>query len=213
MQRQSASTQHSRRDKVLPTELANYRSDDPRRSSEQIIPRGWRDKIGSALKKSALIRYALRVQSGKPSPLAPWWRLSFASGHVSLQARFCHEVRIDLIWPCRWARLGWARRVPSGELRASGRPTIRPKKRPQPRGELRPPRQLGVLRRLRLRHEWQPRNPAPVCSRCTGTVQTSSNKETAPARAEAVCYRLLVMVSGSRTRVQNLSARKSFRAR
>src|SRR6266403_210795 len=93
---------------------------------------GRRDKIGSALKKSALIRSALRVQSGKPSPLAPWWRLSFASGHVSLQARFCHEVRIDLIWPCRWARLGWARRVPSGELRASGRPTIRPSKRNGP---------------------------------------------------------------------------------
>ena len=87
MQRQSASTQYSRRDKVLPTELANYRSDDPRRPREQIIPRGWRDKIGSALKKSALIRYAFvnrspsrswrpseegsRVQSGKPSPLAP----------------------------------------------------------------------------------------------------------------------------------------------
>ena len=148
MQRQSASTQYSRRDKVLPTELANYRSDDPRRPSEQIIPRGWRDKIGSALKKSALIRYAFinrkpltvlatfrrgsRVQSRKPSPLAPWWRLSFASGHVSFQARFCHEGRIDLIWPCRWARLGWARRVPSGELRASGRPTIRPPKETAP---------------------------------------------------------------------------------
>ena len=149
MQRQSASTQYSRRDKVLPTELANYRSDDQRRPSEQIIPRGWRDKIGSALKKSALIRYAFiyrkplmvlatfrrgghayRVESRQRS--SQWWRLSFASGHVSFQARFCHEGRIDLIWPCRWARLGWARRVPSGELRASGRPTIRPSKRNGP---------------------------------------------------------------------------------
>ena len=144
MQRQSASTQHSRRDKVLPTELANYRSDDPRRSSEQIIPRGWRDKIGSALKKSArslplyinrkpltvlaTFRRGSRVQSGSRHR-SPHGRGSFASGHVSFQARFCHEVRIDLIWPCRWARLGWARRVPSGELRASGRPTIRPSKR------------------------------------------------------------------------------------
>jgi hypothetical protein len=31
-----------------------------------------------------------------------------------------------LIWPCRWARLGWARRVPSGELRASGRFQLTP---------------------------------------------------------------------------------------
>ena len=122
--------------------------------------------------------------------------------------------RFDLAMPLGQAWLG-----PTCAVRGTSRvgPPDHPplkKKRPQPRGELRPPRQLGVLRRLRLRHEWQPRNPAPVCSRCTGTVQTSSNKETAaPARAEAVCYRLLVMVSGSRTRVQNLSGPDSTSSR
>jgi hypothetical protein len=148
----SASTQYSRRDKVLPTELANYRSDDERRPSEQIIPRGWRDKIGSALKKSALIRsplftaspswswrpsgeggHAYRVESRQRS--SQWWRLSFASGHVSFQARFCHEGRIDLIWPCRWARLGWARRVPSGDFaRRAARPSVPQKETAPARG-------------------------------------------------------------------------------